>query len=100
GCSFPGAWSGHGPRRGRASCGTSGPSMTILAGTHPGLKQDACRLPAHALWFRRRLLAWYARHGRRLPWRGMADPYAVLVSEIMLQQTQRSEERRVGKEWR
>src|SRR5437867_2897427 len=62
--------------------------MPILAGTHPGLKQDACRLPAHALWFRRRLLAWYARHGRRLPWRGVADPYAVLVSEIMLQQTQ------------
>src|SRR5439155_634317 len=46
------------------------------------------REPPHALSFRRRLLAWYARHGRRLPWRGLADPYAVLVSEIMLQQTQ------------
>src|SRR2546428_10519122 len=45
-------------------------------------------LPAGALPFRRRLLAWYARHGRRLPWRGVVDPYAVLVSEIMLQQTQ------------
>jgi len=35
----------------------------------------------------RRLLAWYRRHGRTLPWRGHADPYAVWVSEIMLQQT-------------
>jgi A/G-specific adenine glycosylase len=38
--------------------------------------------------FRRRLLGWYRRHRRRLPWRGVRDPYAVLVSEIMLQQTQ------------
>ena len=36
----------------------------------------------------RRLLEWYDRHGRRLPWRGdPADPYAVWLSEIMLQQT-------------
>jgi len=28
------------------------------------------------------------RHGRQLPWRGSGDPYAVLVSEVMLQQTQ------------
>jgi A/G-specific adenine glycosylase len=34
------------------------------------------------------LLAWYAEHGRDLPWRGTRDPYAVLVSEVMLQQTQ------------
>jgi A/G-specific adenine glycosylase len=34
------------------------------------------------------VLAWYARHRRQLPWRGIRDPYAVLVSEIMLQQTQ------------
>ena len=38
--------------------------------------------------FRRRLLAWYTRHARTLPWRGAQSPYAVLVSEIMLQQTQ------------
>ncbi|MCW5889501.1 MAG: A/G-specific adenine glycosylase [bacterium] len=38
--------------------------------------------------FRRRLLRWYGRHKRDLPWRGSTDPYAVLVSEIMLQQTQ------------
>jgi A/G-specific adenine glycosylase len=35
------------------------------------------------------LLAWYARHGRhQLPWRHTHDPYAILVAEIMLQQTQ------------
>jgi len=35
-----------------------------------------------------RLLAWYAEHARDLPWRRTRDPYAVLVSEVMLQQTQ------------
>ena len=34
------------------------------------------------------LIAWYGRHARELPWRGDSDPYHVLVSEIMLQQTQ------------
>src|SRR5436190_12264663 len=38
--------------------------------------------------FRRRLLSWYSRHGRDLPWRQTRDPYAILVSEFMLQQTQ------------
>ena len=37
---------------------------------------------------RRRLSRWYAHAGRDLPWRRTADPYAVLVSEVMLQQTQ------------
>ena len=62
--------------------------MAILATPRPRQKQNACRLPGHAGAFRRRLLAWYARHARRLPWRGIRDPYAVLVSEMMLQQTQ------------
>jgi len=34
------------------------------------------------------LLAWYAEKGRDLPWRHTRDPYAILVSEVMLQQTQ------------
>ena len=34
------------------------------------------------------LLAWFAEHGRDLPWRKTRDPYAILVSEVMLQQTQ------------
>ena len=38
--------------------------------------------------FRTRLLTWYGRHGRDLPWRTTDDPYHILVSEIMLQQTQ------------
>ncbi len=38
--------------------------------------------------FQRRLLVWYARHQRDLPWRKTRDPYKILVSEIMLQQTQ------------
>src|SRR5438093_2024642 len=34
------------------------------------------------------LLAWFAQHGRDLPWRRTRDPYAILVSEVMSQQTQ------------
>lgn len=38
--------------------------------------------------FRRQLLTWYRKHGRDLPWRRTDNPYHILVSEIMLQQTQ------------
>lgn len=38
--------------------------------------------------FRNRLLEWYGEFGRDLPWRRTLDPYKVLVSEVMLQQTQ------------
>jgi A/G-specific adenine glycosylase len=34
------------------------------------------------------LLAWFAENGHDLPWRRTRDPYAILVSEVMLQQTQ------------
>jgi A/G-specific adenine glycosylase len=45
--------------------------------------------PAHLRRrFQRRLLRWYAAHRRDLPWRSTDDPYHILVSEIMLQQTQ------------
>lgn len=37
--------------------------------------------------FRRNLTAWYRRNARPLPWRNTADPYAIWISEIMLQQT-------------
>lgn len=40
------------------------------------------------LSFRRRVITWYRAHGRTLPWRATHDPYKILVSEIMLQQTQ------------
>jgi A/G-specific adenine glycosylase len=45
--------------------------------------------------FRAMVLAWYRDHARPLPWRETVDPYAILVSEIMLQQTQA--DRVVGK---
>ena len=44
--------------------------------------------PARARALRARLLTWYADNRRDLPWRRTTDPYAILVSEIMLQQTQ------------
>jgi A/G-specific adenine glycosylase len=44
--------------------------------------------PAARQRFRRRLLDWYRAHGRDLPWRTTSDPYHILVSEVMLQQTQ------------
>ena len=43
--------------------------------------------PARQL-FRRKLLSWYRANGRSLPWRTTSDPYHILVSEVMLQQTQ------------
>jgi A/G-specific adenine glycosylase len=53
---------------------------------------DVCSISANtappAVSFRRSLLAWYRQHGRDLPWRRTRDPYAILVSELMLQQTQ------------
>lgn len=56
-----------------------------MAGRHT---VRAASFPAHGRRFQRRLLDWYRTHGRRLPWRKTRDPYKVLVSEIMLQQTQ------------
>lgn len=47
-------------------------------------RADPGKLPTIA----RRMLAWYDRHRRDLPWRRTRDPYAVWLSEIMLQQTQ------------
>src|SRR5512145_1832010 len=44
--------------------------------------------PSTRQLFRRKLLTWYREHGRELPWRTTSDPYHILVSEIMLQQTQ------------
>lgn len=45
-------------------------------------------LPRNALAFKRRLLRWFRANGHTLPWRETRDPYHVLVSEFMLQQTQ------------
>ncbi|MBM3884348.1 MAG: A/G-specific adenine glycosylase [Gemmatimonadetes bacterium] len=50
--------------------------------TGPRLDTDDLRT------FGTRLRSWYRRHARDLPWRRTRDPYAILVSELMLQQTQ------------
>lgn len=54
----------------------------------PRIARTALPPPALRQRFRRRLLQWYAVHGRNLPWREATDPYHILVSEVMLQQTQ------------
>lgn len=56
----------------------------------PRARHDGFHLPGPAARrrFRARLLAWYRIHGRDLPWRNTSDPYHILVSEVMLQQTQ------------
>jgi A/G-specific adenine glycosylase len=49
--------------------------------------READGLGFSALTFRRRLGSWYRENARALPWRGVGDPYATWLSEIMLQQT-------------
>jgi A/G-specific adenine glycosylase len=54
-------------------------------------RSDAAKLHADAKLrraFQKHLLTWYAANKRDLPWRKTSDPYNILVSEIMLQQTQ------------
>src|SRR5204862_7609261 len=48
---------------------------------HPAASLESARME-------KTLLAWFAEHERDLPWRQTRDPYAILVSEVMLQQTQ------------
>lgn len=52
-----------------------------MEGSSSEIQPPACAVIAE------RLLDWYAREGRSLPWRGHPQPYAIWVSEIMLQQT-------------
>jgi A/G-specific adenine glycosylase len=55
----------------------------------PSTPEEAVLPPdVDAALLQARILTWYAANGRDLPWRRTTDPYAVLVSEIMLQQTQ------------
>jgi A/G-specific adenine glycosylase len=49
-------------------------------GTNPGAEEIRT--------FRERILAYYQEYGREFPWRDTRDPWAILVSEVMLQQTQ------------
>jgi A/G-specific adenine glycosylase len=68
-------------------------NTTAELGFKEHLEAAETRLSRFVLSFRRmipaaQLLSWYDKHGRDLPWRKTRDPYKILVSEIMLQQTQ------------
>ena len=53
------------------------------------LAPPAPQIPALAATaFRRQLHGWFRKHSRDLPWRRTRDPYRILISELMLQQTQ------------
>jgi A/G-specific adenine glycosylase len=58
------------------------PARRKRSETAPSIKPETRRR------FQQRLLKWYREHGRDLPWRRTTDPYKILVSEVMLQQTQ------------
>ncbi|MGB6221157.1 A/G-specific adenine glycosylase [Haloferula sp.] len=63
----------------------SGGSRQFAGVLKPALKKDALEDP---VGFRRALRAWFEKEGKDYPWRRTRDPYAILVSEVMLQQTQ------------
>ena len=68
-----------------------GPPKVAARDSADGVRQtapDVAVPPDHAARFRRRLHAWYRANARDLPWRRTRDPYRILVSELMLQQTQ------------
>ena len=63
---------------------SSAPNTTL----HPAPSQVIDGADVDFVALQTQLLSWYEHHGRTLPWRQTQDPYAVWVSEIMLQQTQ------------
>ncbi|MEO6598296.1 MAG: A/G-specific adenine glycosylase, partial [Polyangiaceae bacterium] len=72
----------------KASSGSNGRTLRTLA-TLAGSRGVADELEqGRARALGRALVDWYAEHRRELPWRQSLDPYAVWVSEMMLQQTQ------------
>src|SRR3954469_8384485 len=79
----------------RSSCETAAPEMTGMGGEESRSKRTA-GTQSRVSPVREALLDWYAERGRELPWRETRDPYAILVSEVMLQQTQAS---RVAPRW-
>jgi A/G-specific adenine glycosylase len=69
------------------------PKASTTKAPKPSAKKSAkkraakTKLPFDVAEFRALLHGWYRKHARRLPWRGVDDPYATWLSEIMLQQT-------------
>src|SRR4051812_24978427 len=78
-----------------SSCETAAPEMTGTGGEESRSKHTA-ETESRVSRVREALLDWYADRGRELPWRATRDPYAILVSEVMLQQTQTA---RVAPRW-
>jgi len=67
----------------------SGVEYTVIPGEVEGSRRATTRLNSKkTISFRRALSTWFHQSKRDLPWRQTHDPYAILVSEIMLQQTQ------------
>ncbi len=63
--------------------------MAIHRRIHTGrVRGTTTPVPAAVRAFRRRIYDHYLKHGRKLPWRTTRKPYRILISEIMLQQTQ------------
>ena len=63
-------------------------AVKTRSGTHPPSRLHAATVSGKALvHFQRALLGWYDQNRRDLPWRRTRDPYAIWLSEIMLQQT-------------
>ena len=58
--------------------------MTLYASDEPSVDVD----PVFRRAFQDRIVRWYRRAGRDLPWRSLTSPYQIAVSEILLQQTQ------------
>ena len=89
GAKFPAARGAKAP----VTRGANQPPLKLPRSAEAGAKADAPPpqpVPASSARqrFRVRLLAWYRANGRSLPWRETDDPYHILVSEVMLQQTQ------------
>jgi A/G-specific adenine glycosylase len=62
--------------------------MSVKASKLGRHREGSPLVSGHKRRFQHRLLKWYREHGRDLPWRRTSDPYKILVSEVMLQQTQ------------
>jgi len=73
------------PQTTTATCARKAAKLARRRGDEAGGPGPA---PAERRTFRARLLRWYRENGRDLPWRRTDDPYHILVSEVMLQQTQ------------
>ena len=78
------------PKKGGASSLSRPAAYANSTGQSPP-PTEASKLPEPSAlrgWIARRLLGWFTRSQRRLPWRRDRDPYRIWVSEVMLQQTQ------------